>query len=168
MDDSSGQGKMVVFASPSGGGKSTIIEHLMKQRPTFQFSVSSTTRPPRDGEIHGVHYDFLTDEKFRQLIEEGDFLEFEDVHGKLYGTRLSKTRQLLSENRDIIFDVDVLGALSIQRAFPNALLIYIDVPSREELRRRLENRGTDSRKVSIGVSKDMILNARRRKNSTKL
>ena len=107
------------------------------------FSVSSTTRPKKAGEVDGVDYDFLTLDEFNAALEAGDFLEHEIVHGKLYGTRISKIHPLLEEGKDVVFDLDVLGALHVKRLFPTALLIYIDVLSTEVLRERLEKRGRE-------------------------
>ncbi len=137
-------GRAIVFASPSGGGKSTIIKCVREHFPDIRFSVSSTTRPPRAYEVDGVDYDFLSRERFQDYIEVGDFLEFEEVHGDLYGTRKSKILHFLENNLDVIFDLDVLGALSLKRIFPDALLIYLDVTSIDELRKRLELRGTET------------------------
>ncbi|MBZ0266186.1 guanylate kinase [bacterium] len=138
------ENKLLVFSSPSGGGKSTIIKRILERFPQFQFSVSSTTREKKPSEVDGIDYEFLKRENFEVLVRAKDFLEHEEVHGQLYGTRKSLVEKMLDVGTPIIFDLDVLGALSIKRNFPEALTLYIDVPSIEELRRRLEKRGRES------------------------
>ncbi len=141
--DGSRRGRPIVFSAPSGAGKTTIIHEMMKQVEGLVFSVSSTTRSQRKGEVDGVDYDFLTHDQFQQAIDEGDFIEYENVHGQLYGTRASRVRPLLEAGTDVIFDLDVLGALSLKRLFPDAFLLYIDVLGREVLRERLLARGRE-------------------------
>ena len=136
-------GRPIVFSAPSGAGKTTIIHRILEKFDNLAFSVSSTTRPRREGERDGVDYDFLSKEEFEHSIEEGDFIEYEHVHGYLYGTRASTVKPLLDSGVDVVFDLDVLGALSIRRLFPEAYLIYIDVLDREVLRERLEKRGRE-------------------------
>lgn len=131
------RGKILVFSAPSGAGKTTIIHEVMKRMDDLTFSISSTTRSKRHGETDGVDYDFLTREEFQQAIDEGDFIEYEEVHGNLYGTRASRIQPFLDAGKDVIFDLDVLGALSLKRLFPDAFLLYIDVLGREVLRERL-------------------------------
>ncbi len=137
--------KLIVFAAPSGAGKTTIAHRVLDHfGERLRFSVSSTTRPQRQGEVDGVDYDFLSPEEFERQIELNDFVEHEDVHGWRYGTRKSRINQLLDEGYVVLFDVDVLGALSLKRLYPQSLLLYIDVPSVEELRRRLTTRKRES------------------------
>lgn len=137
------RGKLIVFSAPSGAGKTTLIHRVMERLPGLRFSISSTTRPRRKGEEDGVDYDFLPRETFEQKIAEGDFIEYENVHGELYGTRHSRVEPLLEEGDDVVFDLDVLGALHLKRLFPDALLIYIDVLSKNVLRERLLARGRE-------------------------
>ncbi|MBS1261917.1 MAG: Guanylate kinase [Calditrichaeota bacterium] len=137
------KGRPFVFSGASGAGKTTITRELMRRVPNLQFSVSSTTRPRREGERDGVDYDFLTREQFEHFVEQGDFVEYETVHGYLYGTRVSKVEPLLDAGVDVVFDLDVLGALSIRRLFRGAFLVYIDVLDREVLRRRLIQRHSE-------------------------
>jgi len=143
MSPEAANGSLVVFAAPSGAGKTTIIHKAMELLPDLQFSISSTTRPRREGEVDGVDYDFLTDEEFDEALEQGDFIEYEFVHEKRYGTRISRTKPLLEAGKSIVFDLDVLGALHLKQLFPSALLIYIDVLSAEVLRQRLIDRGRE-------------------------
>lgn len=141
------KGRLVIFAAPSGTGKSTIIRKLMKDgAPSMRFSVSATTRAPREGETDGVDYIFLTDAQFEERLKNGDFIETEEVYsGTRYGTLRQETDRMLDRGDDVIFDIDVNGALKIKEAYGSqALSIFIIPPSPEELRRRLETRGTET------------------------
>ena len=144
------RGKIIVIAAPSGCGKSTIINALLEGGDlNLGFSVSATTRPPREGEVDGVNYYFMSEENFRDAIAEGRFVEFEDVYpGRFYGTLRSEIDRILDEGHNIILDLDVNGALSVKKLYGReALSIFIEPPSIEELRRRLEFRGTESSEV---------------------
>ncbi|HEX03691.1 MAG TPA: guanylate kinase [Bacteroidetes bacterium] len=143
--DSGQRGRPIVFSACSGAGKTTIIREVMKQMDDLAFSISSTTRSQRNGEENGVDYDFLTHEQFQQAIDDGDFIEYEDVHGQLYGTRKSRVKPLLDAGKDVVFDLDVLGGMSMKRLFPETFLLYIDVLDREILRSRLLARGREDR-----------------------
>ncbi len=145
LDKKTDRGKLIVFAAPSGGGKSTIISSIMENISELKFSVSATTRPRREGEIEGVHYHYLSDEEFRRRVDQGHFIEYEEVHGKLYGTLKTDVEKALEDGKSLVFDLDVLGALSIKKYFPEALLIYIDVPSVEVLRERLLERNSENK-----------------------
>jgi guanylate kinase len=137
-------GRLIVFAAPAGGGKSTIIQKLRAEHPDWTFSVSATTRPPRPGEEHGREYYFFSRDEFLRRLNDGEFLEHEDVHGELYGTLIEPTRNRLAHGETVIFDLDVKGALNIKHTFPEALTIFLLPPSREILRERLRNRRTES------------------------
>ncbi len=139
-----GPGGLIVFAGPSGAGKTTIIRSLMERIPELVFSISSTTRPRREGEQEGVDYDFLSDTAFDRAVEEGDFIEWEHVHLHRYGTRKSRVSSLIGQGYTVVFDLDVLGALSLKGLYPDALLLYIDVLSPDVLAQRLRERGRDS------------------------
>jgi guanylate kinase len=139
----SDRGCLIVFAAPAGGGKSTVIKRLLAAHPHWGFSCSATTRSPRPGEIDGREYYFLPKAEFERRVASGEFLEFEDVHGELYGTLRAPTQSRLERGESVIFDLDVKGALSVKRAFPEALTIFLLPPSREILRERLQNRGTE-------------------------
>ena len=144
------RGKIIVIAAPSGCGKSTIINALLEGGDlNLGFSVSATTRPPREGEVDGVNYYFMSEENFRDAIAEGRFVEFEEVYpGRFYGTLRSELDRILDEGHNIILDLDVNGALSVKKLYGReALSIFIEPPSIEELRRRLEFRGTESSEV---------------------
>ena len=139
-------GKLIIFSAPSGSGKSTIINYLLTQNLNLHFSISATSRAPRGTEKNGVEYYFLTPEEFRNSIEAGDFLEYEEVYtDKFYGTLKSEVERILSKGDNVIFDVDVVGGCNIKKFYGNrALSVFIQPPSVEELRKRLEGRGTDA------------------------
>ena len=118
-------GKLVVISAPSGAGKTTIAHEMLKRFPALSFSVSATTRPVRPGEADGVDYFFLTQEEFRRRVATGEFVEWEEIYGNLYGTLKQEIQRAGDEGRALLFDVDVKGALSIKKHFPNALLIFI-------------------------------------------
>lgn len=141
------KGKIIVLAAPSGCGKSTIINALVEQGDlNLGFAVSATTRPPRQGEEDGVNYYFMSEEAFRDAIAEGEFVEFEEVYpGRLYGTLRSEIDRITGEGHNIILDLDVNGALRVKDLYgAEALTVFIEPPSIDELRRRLESRGTES------------------------
>jgi len=137
------KGLLIVISAPSGTGKTTLVHMLLKEFPDLEFSVSYTTRPPRSGEVDGRDYHFVDRKTFERMIEEGDFLEWAEVYGNLYGTSRTQVLRALNEGRDVILDIDTQGALQVKKNFPEAVLIFILPPSLKELERRLRNRGTD-------------------------
>lgn len=144
------RGKIIVIAAPSGCGKSTIINALLEGGDlNLGFAVSATTRPPREGETEGVNYYFMREEDFRDAIAEGRFVEFEEVYpGRFYGTLRSEIDRIIDEGHNIILDLVVNGALSVKKLYGvDAMSIFIAPPSIEELRRRLEFRGTETPEV---------------------
>lgn len=141
------QGKIIIISAPSGCGKSTIINELLRRGDIdLEFSVSATSRPPREGEKHGINYYFLTEEEFRQAIAEGKFVEYEEVYpGRFYGTLRSEVERKCAEGHNVVLDIDVKGGVNVKKMFGGrALSLFILPPSVEELKRRLEGRGTDS------------------------
>ncbi len=138
-------GRILIFSSPSGAGKTTIVKHLLETFPQLAFSVSATTRPRRDHEIDGKDYYFLSVNEFRNKIEEDAFVEWEEVYkGTYYGTLKSEVQRLLNRGRHVIFDVDVKGALNIKKLYGDkALAVFVMPPSIEELEKRLRHRSTD-------------------------
>ena len=138
--------KVIVFSAPSGSGKSTLVNHLIEKGLPLHFSISCTSRPPRGNEKNGVEYFFLTPEEFRHHINAGDFLEFEEVYeGRFYGTLSQQVDKQLEEGENVICDVDVKGGRNIKKHYGNrALSVFIQPPSVEVLRQRLEGRGTDT------------------------
>ncbi len=143
-------GKLIIISAPSGTGKSTIISRLMAHEELrLAFSISCTSRQPRGTERDGVEYFFLSPEEFRQRIGRGEFLEYEEVYaGRYYGTLKSQVERQLGMGQNVVFDVDVKGGCNIKRHYGDrALALFIQPPSMEELRRRLEGRGTDAPEV---------------------
>ena len=142
------RGKLIIFSAPSGTGKSTIISWLMKEHKELNlaFSISCTSRAPRGSEQNGVEYFFLTPEEFRTRIEDDEFLEYEEVYtDRFYGTLKSQVEKQLEAGQNVVFDVDVKGGVNIKNFYGDeALSIFIQPPSINELRRRLENRATDA------------------------
>jgi len=137
--------KVIIFSAPSGSGKTTVVNHLMKTISQLGFSVSATTRKPREGEQNGREYYFLSEETFRQKIENKEFLESEEVYkGILYGTLKSEVERLWSLGKTVIFDVDVVGGLNIKKEFgDDALAIFLQPPSIDILMERLKKRSTE-------------------------
>jgi len=135
----------VIFAGPSGVGKGTLIEMLMKRFPDeqFGFSVSHTTRKPREGEVDGVHYNFSTVETMKKEIEEGKFIEYAEVHGNYYGTSVASVEKVQSAGKICILDIDVQGVQSVKKSTLKPVYLFISPPSMEELERRLRGRGTE-------------------------
>ena len=138
--------KVIIFSAPSGSGKSTVVNHLLGLHPEFEFSISATSRAPRGQEKDGVEYWFITPDRFRALIGEDAFVEYEEVyHDKFYGTLKSEVERIWAAGHVIIFDVDVKGGYNLKKYFGDtALSILIKAPSVEILRERLVKRGTDS------------------------
>ena len=143
------RGKLIIFSAPSGSGKSTIIQSLLNRNLNLSFSISATSRAPRGTEKNGVEYYFISPEEFRQRIANGEFLEYEEVYaGKYYGTLKSEVERILDSGRNVIFDVDVVGGLNIKKYYGDqALALFIQPPSIEELKRRLNHRATDAPEV---------------------
>jgi guanylate kinase len=136
-------GKLVVLSAPSGAGKTTIAREILKRIPTLRFSVSATTRAKRDGERDGYDYYFMTRHQFTTGVNSGLFVEWEELFGNMYGTLKSEVEKALRKGDHLLFDVDVKGALSIKRQYPEALLVFIMPPSVEELKERLAGRKTE-------------------------
>ena len=138
--------KLIIITAPSGSGKSTIVNFLMKEIPSLAFSVSACTRKPREGEVHGVNYYFLSVEEFQQHIENNDFAEYEMVYeGKYYGTLRSELSRMWNEDKVPVVDIDVQGALRLKREYnQHALSLFIKAPSIAELEKRLRHRGTET------------------------
>ena len=142
------KGKLIIVSAPSGSGKSTIVQWLMKEHPELRlyFSISCTSRAPRGTEQNGVEYFFISPEQFREKISNDEFIEYEEVYeNRFYGTLKSQVEKQLNAGQNVIFDVDVKGGISIKKFYgKDALSIFIQPPSIEELRKRLEGRATDT------------------------
>lgn len=138
------QGMMIVLSGPSGAGKGTLKNEYMKRHNNAVFSVSMTTRPPRPGEIEGTDYYFTNHDAFQAILANDGFLEWAQVHGEYYGTPKQFALNTLAENKDIVLDIDVQGALQVKKSYPQALMIFIIPPSAEILEQRLRKRGTET------------------------
>ncbi len=144
------QGKAIIFSAPSGSGKTTIVHHLLEVFPFLAFSVSATTRPRRkEREVEGKDYYFLSPEEFRKKIEQNEFIEWEEVYeGIYYGTLKSEIERLWRDEKVVIFDVDVVGGINLKKYFgPQALSVFVKVPSLDILYERLKHRNTESEEV---------------------
>ncbi|MEL7587863.1 MAG: guanylate kinase [Prolixibacteraceae bacterium] len=143
------KGKLIIFSAPSGSGKTTIVRHLLKVNPGFEFSISATSRAPRNTETDGVDYYFLSEVEFREKINNYEFLEWEEVYpGTFYGTLKSEVERIRNKGKHVLFDVDVIGGINIKKFYGDeALAVFIQPPSIEELEQRLVRRSTDSPEV---------------------
>lgn len=139
------QGKLIIFSAPSGAGKTTIVHHLLKNLPQLEFSISATTREPRNGELNGKDYYFITRDEFLHKIAAQQFIEFEEVYsGTFYGTLRSEVQRIWNTNKHVVFDLDVVGGLHLKKKFKQqALAVFVQPPSLEVLIERLTKRGTD-------------------------
>jgi len=138
------KGKTFIISGPSGVGKSTVLKELFQDRDDLYFSVSATTRPPRPGEIDGVHYHFTDVDEFRKMISEDAFLEYAEYVGNFYGTPKKFVDEAMEQGKDVVLDIEVQGALQVVHKRPDVVRIFIAPPSWEELERRLTARNTDS------------------------
>lgn len=137
------RGMLIIVSSPSGGGKGTLIRRVLKTLPNVGYSVSFTTRPAREGEADGRDYFFISEERFRQMIERDEFVEWAHVHAHLYGTGRAQVEKELKEGHDIILEIDVQGAKSVRNLVPQAVSVFILPPSFGTLRDRLIARGSE-------------------------
>lgn len=153
-------GKLIIFAAPSGSGKTTIVEHLLKQEElNLAFSVSATSRTRREAEEHGVNYYFMSINEFKSHIKNDDFLEWEEVYrDNFYGTLKSEVERLWAEGKNVIFDIDVAGGLRIKKKYPNkTLAVFVKPPSVDELKIRLKKRSTESEdKINMRIAKASV------------
>lgn len=137
------KGMLLVISGPSGAGKGTLYNRVLKADPDMTFSVSYTTRAPRPGEVEGKDYCFVTEDQFRQMLDRDGFLEHADVHGHMYGTPRQPVLDALEAGRSVMLDIDPQGALQVMEKMPGCVSVFILPPSFKELRRRLEGRGTE-------------------------
>ncbi len=138
------RGSLFVLSGPSGAGKGTLRKKMFQKVPGISFSISCTTREPRDGEREGIDYHFITAEEFQSRFERGEFLEHAEVHGHFYGTLRDDAVRVLDSGSDILLEIDVQGALQVREKMPESILLFVAPPSFEELEQRLRDRGTES------------------------
>lgn len=138
------KGKTFIVSGPSGVGKSTVLRELFRGRDDLYFSISATTREPREGEEDGVHYHFIDVSRFQELIESDSLLEYAEYVGNFYGTPKKYVDKAMNEGKDVILDIEVQGAIQVKTKRPDTVRIFIAPPSWDELERRLRSRGTDS------------------------
>ena len=137
------KGNLIIISSPSGGGKGTLIKEILERVPNLGYSVSLTTRAPRFGEENGRHYYFVSKQEFEYAVEQGELLEYAEVHGNMYGTSRLQTERITDEGRDVVLEIDVQGAKRVMELVPDAVTIFILPPSFETLRARLISRATE-------------------------
>lgn len=138
------RGLLIVVSGASGTGKGTVCKKILKDLPNISYSISATTRTPRTGEVDGREYYFLDRDEFSAWIADGKFLEFAEVYGNFYGTPLNKIEERLNRGEDILLEIDVQGALNVKRKCPDGVYIFLLPPSLDELKRRIEGRGTET------------------------
>jgi guanylate kinase len=138
------EGLLIVISGPSGAGKGTVCKSLLSKANNLRLSTSITTRKPRLGEIEGVNYFFIENEKFKEMIYAGELLEYAMVYDNYYGTPKKKVLEQLNLGKDVILEIDIQGALKVKSEFPQGVFIFIMPPSMEELKNRIKNRGTES------------------------
>ena len=140
-------GNLFVISGPSGAGKGTLVKALIEQVPDAWLSVSATTRKPREGEVDGKHYHFLSNDQFDDLVRQDGFLEWAQVHSNKYGTPRAQVEQAIAEGKQAILEIDVQGAFQIKEKIPQSILVFIESPSLEILEERLRGRGTETEDV---------------------
>ena len=140
------KGEIIAVSGPSGGGKTTIVKTILEHYPELQFSISATTRPKRENEIEEKEYFFISEKEFKNKIEKGEFVEWEKFYDYYYGTFKNHIDDNINESRSVLVEIDVKGALSIKKIYPDSHLVYIMPPSYKELIRRLKNRKTETEK----------------------
>ena len=138
------RGLLIVVSGASGTGKGTVCKKILADLPNVHYSISATTRQPRQGEVDGREYYFISEDDFKQWIADGKFLEFAEVYGNFYGTPLTKIEERLNRGEDVLLEIDVQGALNVKRKCPDGVYIFLLPPSLNELKRRIEGRGSET------------------------
>jgi guanylate kinase len=141
------RGLLIVFSAPSGCGKSTVVKQLLERRKNLKFSVSATTRNPREGEVDAVDYYFINRDKFKSMVENNEFLEYAEYVDNCYGTPKAPVERELAAGNDVLLEIDTQGAFQVRKLCPDALMVFLLPPSYEDLERRLVHRGKDSPEV---------------------
>jgi guanylate kinase len=136
--------RLIIISSPSGAGKSTLCRKLLDENKDLRYSISTTTRAPRSSEADGVHYHFVSDERFKAMIAESAFAEWAEVHGRFYGTSHEEIRQSRASGTSLLLDIDIQGAAQIKAAYPDTITVFLLPPSMEELERRIRARGENT------------------------
>ena len=155
------RGLLIVVSGASGTGKGTVCKKILDDMPEVAYSISATTRAPRPGEVDGKEYYFISRDEFKSWIADGKFLEYAEVYGNFYGTPLNKIEERLNRGEDILLEIDVQGALNVKRKMPEGVYIFLLPPSLDELKRRIEGRGTEtpeslSRRLANAVAEIQI------------
>lgn len=147
MKNIKNKGLLLVISGPSGTGKGTLVERLIQRRPEIRLSISATTRKPREGEVDGVDYFFKTKKEFQEMIEKDEFVEWVEYCGNYYGTPEKSILDSIESGYDVIFEIEVEGALKVKERFPNSILIFMVPPSLRELQKRIRGRGTEEEAI---------------------
>ena len=143
------QGKLFIVSGPSGVGKGTVIHRLKQLKPELEYSISATTRSPRSGEENGVDYYFVSQQKFKSMRENDEFLEWAQVHNNYYGTPKKEVTKRLDVGKNVILEIDIQGARQVKESFPAAVLIFLSPPSIEELEKRLDKRNSEDKQAKL-------------------
>ncbi len=146
------KGQLFVISAPSGAGKTTLSNMLLQEFPNLGYSISYTTRPPRPGEKNGIHYNFVSGDIFQSMAESGEFLEYATVHGNMYGTSREAVEAMLADGKDVLFDIDVQGAMQLKEKTEYGVYIFLAPPSLGELQRRLTGRGDTDGQIPVRMS----------------
>ncbi len=139
------KGLLLVVSGPSGAGKGTICKELISKNDDIKLSVSATTRKPRNGEVHGVNYFFIEKEKFEEMIDNGEFLEYAQIYDNFYGTPKAAIIECLENGQDVVLEIEMQGAKQIKEVYPEGVFIFVLPPSLEELKNRIVGRGTETK-----------------------
>ena len=138
-------GNLFIVSGPSGAGKGTLVRALLERVPDLWLSISATTRSPRPGEKEGVHYFFVAPDEFERMISDGELLEWASVHGNKYGTPRSVVQHQIAQGKQVVLEIDPQGAQQVKAAWPESVLVFVEAPSLDELRKRLDHRGSETR-----------------------